>query len=223
MQTNQLEHNEFFKNEFFKNEFKKEYFTKLKLFLHEEYQTKNIYPNLADIFNAFLLTPLTSVKVVLLGQDPYATPNTAHGLAFSVNENSKIPPSLKNIYKEIIADTGSLISDKGDLTSWAKQGVLLLNTILTVEENKPRSHAKKGWETFTDNVLTELNKTDTPICFILLGNDAIKKSKFLSSSKHLILTAAHPSPLARGKFFGSKVFSKANSYLKINGLAEIIW
>ncbi len=207
-----------------KDEFTKEYFKDLKQFVEEEYKNKIIYPDYNDLFNALNYTPYENVKVVILGQDPYHGKNQANGLAFSVKENVKIPPSLRNIFKELNDDLGYDIPLNGDLTKWAKQGVLLLNTSLTVIEAKANSHRNKGWEIFTDEIIKTVNKKNTPVVFILWGNNAIEKEKFIDSSKHLILKAPHPSPLSsyRG-FFDSKPFSKTNEFLIKNNLKEIDW
>ena len=207
-----------------KDEFDKEYFNDLKKFIEEEYKNKTIYPDYTDLFNALNYTPYENVKVVILGQDPYHGKDQANGLAFSVKEGIKIPPSLRNIFKELNSDLGYKIPLNGDLTKWAKEGVLLLNTSLTVIEAKANSHRNKGWEIFTDEIIKTVNKKTTPVVFILWGNNAIEKEKFIDSSKHLILKAPHPSPLSsyRG-FFDSKPFSKTNEFLIKNNLKEIDW
>lgn len=205
-------------------EFKKDYYKNLYNFVKEEYSTHVIYPNADDIFNAFHFTPLSDVKVVILGQDPYHNVNQAHGLCFSVKPEVDIPPSLVNIYKELEDDLGCSIPNHGYLKKWADQGVLLLNTVLTVRAHQAASHQGKGWETFTDAVIQAVNEQDRPIVFILWGKPAQTKKKMLTNPKHLILEAPHPSPLSayRG-FFGSKPFSKTNEYLKENGLEPIDW
>lgn len=205
-------------------EFKKEYYKNLYNFIKEEYSTHVIYPNADDIFNAFHFTPLSDVKVVILGQDPYHNVNQAHGLCFSVKPEVDIPPSLVNIYKELEDDLGCSIPNHGYLKKWADQGVLLLNTVLTVRAHQAASHQGKGWETFTDAVIQAVNEQDRPIVFILWGKPAQTKKKMLTNPKHLILEAPHPSPLSayRG-FFGSKPFSKTNEYLKENGIEPIDW
>jgi uracil-DNA glycosylase len=177
------------------------------------------------IFNAFNTTPLEQVKVVILGQDPYHGPNQAHGLSFSVQRGVALPPSLRNIFHELHADIGVEIPRHGDLTHWAEQGVLLLNSVLTVEAGQPTSHQKRGWENFTDHVIDVLNEQREHIVFILWGAYAQRKGQRIDPNKHLILKAAHPSPLAanRGGFFGCKVFSKTNNYLKHNGIEPINW
>lgn len=209
-------------NEFIEEEQEKEYYKKLMLFIENEYDSKMIFPQKEDLFNAFDMSSFEDVKVIILGQDPYHDYDQANGLAFSVKQGNKIPPSLRNIYKELSSDLGVEIPEHGDLGSWAKQGVLLLNTILTVEAHKPLSHKDKGWEIFTDNVITRLNNDSTPKVFILWGNNARKKRTLISNEKHLIIESSHPSPLsARHSFFGSKLFSRTNDFLKTNN-REII-
>ena len=198
----------------------------LRDFLVSEKQAqKEIYPPCSLIFNAFNTTPLEQVKVVILGQDPYHGPNQAHGLSFSVQKGIALPPSLRNIFHELHADMGVEIPRHGDLTHWAEQGVLLLNSVLTVEAGQPTSHQKRGWENFTDHVIDVLNEQREHIVFILWGAYAQRKGQRIDPNKHLILKAAHPSPLAanRGGFFGCKVFSKTNNYLKHNGIEPIDW
>ena len=198
----------------------------LREFLRQEMKAeKVIYPQNSLIFNALNLTPLPNVKVVILGQDPYHGANQAHGLSFSVQRGVAIPPSLRNIFHELNTDLGLPISKHGDLTRWAEQGVLLLNSVLTVEEGQPTSHQKRGWEDFTDHVIDVLNEQREHVVFILWGAYAQRKGKRIDQDKHLVLKAAHPSPLAanRGGFFGCKVFSKSNSYLKQNGIEPINW
>lgn len=200
-----------------KEEQGKQYFRNLQSFLDEEYKTKAIFPKIEDIYNAFTLCPYSNVKAVIIGQDPYHDYNQAHGLAFSVLKGNKIPPSLRNIYKELNNDLGIPVPLHGELTSWAKEGVLLLNTILTVEAHKPLSHKKKGWEIFTDSIIMRLNKDDQPKVFILWGNNAIRKEILITNSHHIILKSSHPSPLgARHSFFDSEVFSKTNKFLENN-------
>ena len=193
--------------------------------LSEKQAQKEIYPPSSLIFNAFNTTPLEQVKVVILGQDPYHGPNQAHGLSFSVQKGIALPPSLRNIFHELHADVGVEIPRHGDLTHWAEQGVLLLNSVLTVEAGQPTSHQKRGWENFTDHVIDVLNEQREHIVFILWGAYAQRKGQRIDPNKHLILKAAHPSPLAanRGGFFGCKVFSKTNNYLKHNGIEPIDW
>ena len=198
----------------------------LKAFLLEEKQAnKVIYPPSGLIFNALNTTPLEQVKVVILGQDPYHGPNQAHGLSFSVQRGVALPPSLRNIFHELHTDLGLDIPKHGDLTRWAEQGVLLLNSVLTVEAAQPTSHQKRGWEEFTDHVIDVLNDQREHIVFILWGAYAQRKGQRIDPNKHLILKAAHPSPLAanRGGFFGCKVFSKTNNYLKQHGIEPIDW
>ena len=208
--------------EFILSEQKKEYFISLLDFIHEEYQSKTIFPASEDVYNAFKLCPFDQVKVVILGQDPYHDYNQAHGLAFSVKKGNKLPPSLRNIFKELESDLGIPISSHGDLSSWAKQGILLLNTCLTVEAHKPLSHQNKGWETFTDNVIRKLNLDSIPKVFVLWGNNAKRKIKLIDNKNHMIISSSHPSPLsARHSFFGSRVFSRINQFLKEKGREEI--
>lgn len=206
------------------DEFDKAYYKELRSFLDYEYQNKIIYPKAKDIYNALRLTDYNDVKVVILGQDPYHEIGQAHGLAFSVNKNIKIPPSLENIYKELHDDIGCYIPNNGYLIKWAKQGVLLLNTVLTVEQHKANSHSGKGWEILTDKIIASLNNKDVPVVFILWGRNARNKKNLINNPKHLIIESAHPSPLsAYNGFFGSKPFSKTNSFLKKNNLKEIDW
>lgn len=205
-------------------EFKKPYYLELYKFVIEEYNTRKIFPKADDIFNAFHFTPLSQVKVVILGQDPYHNDGQAHGLSFSVQKGVDIPPSLVNIYKEMHDDIGAPIPSHGDLTKWAKEGVLLLNTVLTVRAHNAASHQGHGWEQFTDAVIQAVNKQDRPIVFILWGSPARAKKRLLTNPKHLILEAPHPSPLSsyRG-FFGSKPFSQTNEFLAANGVRPIDW
>ncbi len=198
----------------------------LKQFLLTEKQAdKIIYPPSSLIFNALNTTPFSRVKVVILGQDPYHGPNQAHGLSFSVQRGIALPPSLRNIFHELNTDLGIPVPKHGDLTRWAEQGVLLLNAVLTVEAGQPTSHQKRGWEEFTDHVIDALNEQSEHIVFILWGAYAQRKGQRIDQNKHLVLKAAHPSPLSanRGGFFGCKVFSKANNYLKQNGIEPINW
>ena len=189
-----------------------------------KYNEKEIYPPQELIFNAFKNTTFANTKVVIIGQDPYHGKKEANGLAFSVNKEIKIPPSLRNIYKELHNDLKIKIPSHGDLTSWAKEGVLLLNSVLTVEKDNPASHKSLGWELFTDYVIKTLNNKETPIVFILWGNFAKSKKQFITNKKHLIIESTHPSPFsANSGFFGSKPFSKTNAYLKKNNLQEINW
>lgn len=206
------------------NEFKKEYFIKIKNFLVEEYSKYNIFPPKKDILNAFELTSYSDTKIVILGQDPYHQYGQAHGLAFSVNYGVRIPPSLQNMYKELKDDLGLYVPNNGYLVKWAKQGVLLLNTSLTVRENEANSHSKIGWQIFTDNVIKALNEREKPIIFILWGNNAKSKIQFINKDRHYILAGVHPSPLSASRgFFGCKHFSKANEILKSLGECEIDW
>lgn len=207
-----------------KDEFAKPYYAELFKFVKEEYSTHVIYPKADDIFNAFHFTPLSKVKVVILGQDPYINENQAHGLCFSVQPNVDIPPSLNNIFKELYDDLGCRIPNNGYLKKWADQGVFLLNTVLTVRAHVSNSHQGRGWEKFTDAVITALDKQDQPIVFILWGRPARLKKSMLKNPKHLILEAPHPSPLsAFNGFFGSKPFSQTNKFLQENGLEPIDW
>lgn len=208
---------------FLNSEFNKPYFKELSKFLHAEYEKKTIFPPKKLVFSAFK-TNLSDIKVVILGQDPYHTPGAAEGLAFSVPPSQPVPPSLINIYKEIDEDIGQHYNPSGSLRSWQKQGVLLLNTVLTVEAHKPKSHSKKGWETFTTAVISYLNAERDGLVFMLWGRDARNKKSLIDPSRHLILEAAHPSPLsAYNGFFGCKHFSKCNEYLKKQGLEPIKW
>lgn len=206
------------------NEFRKPYYNELYQFVKEEYNKYIIYPPSDDVFNAFHFTPLNKVKVVIIGQDPYHNVNQAHGLCFSVKPEVEIPPSLVNIYKELEDDLGCSIPNNGYLKKWADQGVLMLNTVLTVRAHQAASHQGKGWEQFTDAVITAVNEQDRPIVFILWGRPAQMKKKMLTNPNHLILEAPHPSPLSayRG-FFGSKPFSKTNQFLQNHGIEPIDW
>lgn len=206
-------------------EFDKDYYVRLKQFLINEYKTCRIYPSMYDIFNAMKLTAYNDVKCVIIGQDPYHGEGQAHGLSFSVRQGVAPPPSLVNIFKEIKNDVGIDNSGKhGDLTKWAENGVLLLNSVLTVRANQPRSHRGMGWEQFTTEIITLLNKREKPMVFLLWGNDAKQKMSYITNPNHLVLTSAHPSPLsAYNGFFGCRHFSKANEFLRKNGLEEIDW
>jgi len=205
-------------------EFRKPYYKKLYEFIKEEYNTKQIFPPAEDIFNAFHLTPLSKVKVVILGQDPYHDVGQAHGLCFSVRPGIDTPRSLVNIYKELHDDLGCKIPNNGYLEKWAKQGVLLLNTVLTVQAHQAFSHRGKGWEEFTNAAIQVLNEQDRPMVFILWGRPAQEKKAFLNNPKHLILESPHPSPLSANRgFFGSRPFSKTNLFLEENGIAPIDW
>ncbi|WP_288266895.1 uracil-DNA glycosylase [uncultured Methanobrevibacter sp.] len=205
-------------------EFKKDYFLKIQDFIDEEYSSKTIYPPYDEIFNAFKLTPLSNVKVVILGQDPYHEEGQAHGLAFSTPEGRPIPRSLKNIFKEINAEYDYPMPTSGCLEKWAEQGVFLLNTVLTVEDGNANSHSKCGWQTFTDNVIGILNRQDQPIVFLLWGKQAEKKKELITNENHLVLITSHPSPFsARRGFLGCNHFKLANGYLKENKIKEIDW
>jgi len=195
-------------------ELDKPYFQRLQAFLDQEYEEHTIYPERKDIGNAFRLTPYEEVKVVILGQDPYHGPGQAHGLSFSVQPGVKIPPSLRNMFKELATDIGCPIPTSGFLEKWAKQGVLLLNTVLTVRAGKAHSHKGKGWETFTDTVIQKLSEREKPIIFVLWGKPAQTKSRLIDTNKHVIIQAAHPSPLSASKgFLGSKPYSQINAQL----------
>ena len=211
-------------NDFLTKEMQKDYFVQLEAFLEEEYNNKTIYPPKENIFRALELTPLDEVKVLILGQDPYHEKGQANGLSFSVNRGIKIPPSLVNIYEELNNDIGMNIPNHGDLSSWASQGVLLLNNVLTVREGKADSHKNKGWEEFTLNIIKALNESETPVVFILWGSKAAKKKEFITNPNHQIITGVHPSPLSayRG-FFGSKPFSQTNNFLVKNNMNPINW
>jgi uracil-DNA glycosylase len=205
-------------------ELQREYYQSLREWLKGEYETNTTYPSMHDIFNAFHYTAYEDVKVVLLGQDPYHGPNQAEGLSFSVKKGVKIPPSLRNMYKELHDDIGCQIPPHGSLVKWAEQGVLLLNTVLTVQEGKAHSHRGKGWEQFTDHVISILNEREKPMVFILWGKPAQAKQALIDSSNHYIVTAPHPSPLSAHRgFFGSKPFSKTNGFLRDHGIKEIDW
>lgn len=212
-------------DELFLEEFNKPYFKNLKNFLLQEYATKTVYPPKSLILNAFDQTPYDKVKVVILGQDPYYNPGQAMGMSFSVNKGVAVPKSLQNMFKEIADDIGRPSAiEGGDLTPWARQGVLLLNTVLTVVAGQPNSHKGVGWETFTDAVIKKLNSRNTPTVFLLWGRNALDKRALITNPTHLVLTAAHPSPLsAFNGFFGCRHFSKTNEFLRKNGLEEIVW
>ncbi|MBQ2660794.1 uracil-DNA glycosylase [Candidatus Saccharibacteria bacterium] len=208
---------------FLQSEFNKPYFQDLAEFLHDEYEKKTIFPKKTLVFSAFT-TDLNDVKVVILGQDPYHTPGAAEGLAFSVPNSQPIPPSLINIYKEIDDDIGRHANPTGSLRNWQKQGVLLLNTVLTVEAHRPKSHSGKGWETFTTATIEYLNRERPHLVFILWGRDARNKKSLIDASKHLVLESPHPSPLsAHAGFFGNHHFSRCNEFLEQNGLEPIVW
>lgn len=211
-------------DEILENEFKKDYYLKIREFLKTEYSSKVIYPPMFDIFNALRYTSFESTRVVILGQDPYHEPGQAHGLSFSVKKGIKIPPSLVNIYKELKTDIGMEIPNHGELTSWAKQGVLLLNATLTVRQGLANSHQNIGWSIFTDNIIKALNESSKPVVFILWGGNARSKKKYISNPNHLIIESAHPSPLsAYNGFFGSRPFSRTNEFLSKNGFEPINW
>lgn len=205
-------------------EFEKEYYGKLQTFLTEEYETQRIYPPQPDVFNALRYSSYADTKVVILGQDPYHQEGQAHGLCFSVNKGVKIPPSLGNIYKELQADLGIQPPQHGYLASWAQQGVLLLNAVLTVRDSQPNSHKGRGWEIFTDAVIKKLNEREKPMVFILWGANAKAKEGLLTNNRHLILTGSHPSPLAAHTgFFGGQYFSRANRFLELENQEPINW
>ena len=204
--------------------FADEKYKKIREFLKAEYSTHTVYPDMYDLYNCFKFTPLNNLKAVILGQDPYHEPNQAHGLCFSVKKGVTLPPSLKNIFKEIADDLGIVQPQCGDLTKWANEGVLLLNTTLTVREHQANSHSKCGWAWFTDEVIKLISKNTNNCVFILWGGNARSKAPLIDQSKHLVLQSAHPSPLsAYNGFFKSKCFSKANAYLKEHGKGEIDW
>ncbi|WP_071026214.1 uracil-DNA glycosylase [Peptoniphilus raoultii] len=207
-----------------KDEFQKPYYINLRKLLIYEYKNFEIYPKAEDIFNAFNYTAFKDLKILILGQDPYHNPGQAHGLAFSVNRGVKIPPSLENIYKELHDDLGCLVPKTGYLKSWTDDGIMLLNTTLTVRKNMPMSHSKIGWEFFTDRVIEIINEKKEPVVFILWGGHARSKKKFITNKRHLVIEGPHPSPLSayRG-FFGSKPFSRANKFLEENGISSPSW
>lgn len=206
------------------SEIKKEYFNNLIKYLCKEYNNSTVYPPKNQIFKALALTPFKNIKIVILGQDPYYKPNQANGLSFSVNKGVKLPPSLKNIYKELENDLNISTPNHGDLTQWAKEGVLLLNSTLTVENSKPNSHKDIGWQKFTDYIIKSINEKNDPVVFMLWGGFAISKSYLVNENIHKVLTAPHPSPLSayRG-FFNCKHFSKANNFLKNKGISPVNW
>jgi len=206
------------------DQFEQPYYKKLRAFLIEEYRHKTVYPDMYDIFNALHYTPYANVKVVILGQDPYHGPGQAHGLSFSVKPGVAPPPSLQNIFKELHDDLGCRIPNHGYLVSWAEQGVLLLNTVLTVRANTPNSHRNIGWEIFTDSVIRALNAKEEPVVFILWGSHAQKKTELITDKRHHIIRSPHPSPLSAHRgFFGSRPFSAANRFLQAQGRGEINW
>ena len=211
-------------SEILKEESKKDYYIKLHEFVENEYETKTIYPPKENIFFALENTPYEHIRVVILGQDPYHGVGEAHGMAFSVNPGIKVPPSLQNIFKELNSELGCYIPNNGYLLKWARQGVLMLNSVLTVEKDKPASHKNKGWEIFTDRIIEDINKKDTPVVFMLWGNFAKQKANLITTPKHLILTSSHPSPFSvRYGFFGCNHFVKANEFLKKNNIPPINW
>ena len=206
------------------DEWEKPYYKELRNFLKAEYSTNSIFPNMHDIFNALKYTSFSDTKVVIIGQDPYHGEGQAHGLCFSVKEGVPHPPSLKNIFKELKSDVGREISQSGELTSWAKQGVLLLNAVLTVREGNPNTHKDKGWEKFTDRVISELNRKETPVVFLLWGAYAQKKAEIITNPIHKKLTSVHPSPLSASRgFMGCRHFSKTNQLLIDCGIEPIVW
>ncbi len=210
--------------ELLKPEFEKEYYKQLQKFLTDEYKHYTIYPEAQNVFNALNLVPFDKVKVVIIGQDPYHGPKQAHGLCFSVQNGVAIPPSLENIFKELHSDLGCTIPKNGDLTKWAKQGVLLLNSVLTVRAGQANSHKGKGWEQLTTAIIEKLNSSNHPIVFLLWGANAKEVGKIVDTTKHFVLTAPHPSPLsAYSGFFGCKHFSKTNEFLRSVGLDPIDW
>ncbi|MCU9813995.1 uracil-DNA glycosylase [Paraclostridium sp. AKS73] len=211
-------------DEILKGEFEKPYYLKLREFLKEEYKNNIIYPDMHDIFNALKYTSYKDTKVLILGQDPYHGENQAHGLAFSVKPGVKTPPSLLNMYKELNSEFECFIPNNGFLVPWTKQGVLLLNTALTVRAHEANSHKGKGWETFTDHIIETLNLREDPVIFVLWGNNARSKKKLIDTNKHYIIESAHPSPLSASRgFFGSKPFSKVNDILIKLGKEPIDW
>ena len=210
-------------DDFMQAEAAEPYFRTLTEFLTAEYTENVVFPPANEVFSALQHTAYNATKVVILGQDPYIQHGQAHGMAFSVLPSAKIPPSLRNIFTELSSDLGCQKPLTGDLTAWAAQGVLLLNAVLTVRAGQSKSHSGKGWERLTDSIITHLNNREYPVVFMLWGNDAIAKAKLITNSTHLVLTAAHPSPLARGKFFGCRHFSQANAFLEEHGYGAIDW
>ena len=205
-------------------EYEKAYYQKLHAFLAKEYRTHTIYPDMYDIFNAYIYTPYNDVKVCIIGQDPYHGPGQAHGLSFSVKPGVAVPPSLQNIYKELNADLGYPIPTHGNLTAWTAEGVMLLNAVLTVRAGAPASHRGMGWETFTDRTIAALNKRKTPVVFMLWGAFAQSKENLITNPIHHIIASPHPSPFSANRgFFGSKPFSRANAFLEADGIAPINW
>lgn len=211
-------------DEILKDEFEKPYFKELMNFVQNEYKTKTIYPYFPNVFNALKYTDYDDVKVVILGQDPYHGTGEAHGLSFSVLEGVTKPPSLRNIFKELKEDLNIDEPKHGNLEAWTREGVMLLNSVLTVEKDKPASHQNRGWETFTDEVIKKINEREKPVVFLLWGSFAKSKKELITNKKHCVIESAHPSPFSANKgFFGTKPFSKANEFLKQNGQNEINW
>lgn len=211
-------------DEILKDEYQKDYFRNIAMFINKEYREKTIFPPKGNILRAFKLTDYDNVKVVILGQDPYHGINEANGLAFSVSKGVRLPPSLQNIYKELYNDLGITVSTNGDLEKWAREGVLLLNSVFTVEKDKPASHKNIGWEQFSDEVIKKVNEKTTPVVFILWGSFAKSKAKYITNPIHLVITSPHPSPFsAYSGFFGSKPFSRTNEFLRKNNMKEIDW
>ncbi len=211
-------------DELLQDEFKKDYYLQLRQFLKNEYSTRTVYPDMYDIFNALKTTPREKIKAVILGQDPYHEPDQAHGMCFSVKPGVPAPPSLQNIFKELQDDLGCSIPQDGYLMKWAEQGVLLLNTVLTVRAHQANSHKGKGWEIFTDRVIQLVNEKEEPVVFLLWGANARSKKPLITNPRHLILETVHPSPLsAYNGFFGCRHFSKANAFLAGNGIEPIDW
>ncbi len=211
-------------DQFLAEQYSQKYFKQLRHFLRSEFKTEQVYPSAENVFLSLKLTEFKATKVVIIGQDPYHGKNQAHGLAFSVPPGVAIPPSLRNIFRELESDLSCFYPNNGYLVPWAKQGVLLLNTIFTVRAEQPRSHHGKGWEIFTDQIISLLNQKKTPLVFMLWGNDAKMKAKLITNPQHLILTSAHPSPLAASRgFFGCRHFSQANQKLLSHGMEAINW
>lgn len=211
-------------DELLKDEFNKDYYLQLRKFLVDEYNQQTVYPNMHDIFNALRYTSYKDTHVLLLGQDPYHGPGQAHGLCFSVKKGVTPPPSLKNIYKEIADELGCTIPEHGELTKWTSQGILMLNTCLTVRRGQPNSHSGKGWEILTDKIISLINEKDEPVVYLLWGRNAQNKEKLITNPNHLILKCAHPSPFsAYNGFFGCNHFKMTNQFLKDHGLKEIDW
>ena len=211
-------------DEILADEWQKDYYLALRQFLKREYAAHTVYPNMYDIFNALKYTSFAAVKVVIIGQDPYHGPGQAHGLCFSVQPGVEPPPSLKNMFKELADDVGKPAPPNGDLTAWARQGVLLLNTVLTVRQGQPTSHQGQGWEQFTDRVIAELNRKQTPVVFLLWGAHAQRKAQLIQNPIHYKLATVHPSPLSAHRgFFGCRHFSKTNALLERHGMQPIQW